>query len=49
MYILLYIYACKCFAPKKQVFLFLGSWDRASWAKYEDRETNKMQQLYVYY
>ena len=28
---------------------FLGSCDRASWAKYEDRKTNKMQQLDVYY
>ena len=27
----------------------LGSCDRASWAKYEDRKTNKMQQLDVYY
>ena len=27
----------------------LGSCDRASWAKYEERRTNKMQQLDVYY
>jgi len=27
----------------------LGSCDRASWAKYEERKTNKMQQLDVYY
>jgi len=27
----------------------LGSCDHASWAKYEDRKTNKMQQLHVYY
>ena len=27
----------------------LGSHDRASWAKYEDRKTNKMQQLDIYY
>ena len=27
----------------------LGSYDRASWAKYEERKTNKMQQLDVYY
>ena len=27
----------------------LGSFYRASWAKYEDRKTNKMQQLDVYY
>ena len=27
----------------------LGSCDRASWAKCEERETNKMQQLDVYY
>ena len=27
----------------------LGSCDRASWANYEDRKTNKMQQLDVYY
>ena len=27
----------------------LGSCDRASWAKYEERQTNKMQQLEVYY
>ena len=27
----------------------LGSCDRASWAKYEERETTKMQQLDVYY
>ena len=29
--------------------LALGSCDRASLAKYEDRKTNKMQQLDVYY
>ena len=29
--------------------LSLGSCDRASWAKYEERKTNKMQQLNVYY
>ena len=28
---------------------YLGSCDRASWAKYEERNTNKMQQLDVYY
>ena len=27
----------------------LGSCDRASWANYEERKTNKMQQLGVYY
>ena len=27
----------------------LGSCDRASWVKYEERKTNKMQQLDVYY
>jgi len=27
----------------------LGSYDRASWAKYEERKPNKMQQLDVYY
>ena len=27
----------------------LGSCDRASWAKYEERKTNKIQQLDVYY
>jgi len=27
----------------------LSSCDRASWAKYEDKKTNKMQQLDVYY
>jgi len=27
----------------------LGSCDRASWSKYEERKTNKMQQLDVYY
>jgi hypothetical protein len=27
----------------------LGSCDRAAWAKYEERKTNKMQQLDVYY
>ena len=27
----------------------LGSCDRALWAKYEDRKTNKMQQSDVYY
>jgi len=27
----------------------LGSCDRASWAKYEERKTTKMQQLDVYY
>ena len=27
----------------------LGYCDRASWAKYEERKTNKMQQLDVYY
>jgi len=27
----------------------LGSYDRSSWAKYEDRKTNNMQQLDVYY
>jgi len=27
----------------------LGSCDRASWVKYEERKTNKMQQLEVYY
>jgi hypothetical protein len=29
--------------------ILLGSYDRASWAKYEDRKTNQMQQLDVYY
>jgi len=34
----------------EQHFQFdLGSCDRASWVKYEERETNKMQQLDVYY
>ena len=27
----------------------LGSYDRASWANYDDRKTNKMQQLNIYY
>jgi hypothetical protein len=30
-------------------FLASGFCDRALWAKYEERETNKMQQLDVYY
>ena len=34
---------------KSERALTLGSCDRASWAKYEDRKTNKMQQLDVYY
>jgi len=29
--------------------LALGFCDRASWEKYEERKTNKMQQLDVYY
>jgi hypothetical protein len=33
----------------KQKIQSLGSYDRASWAKYEERRTNKMQQLDVYY
>jgi len=33
----------------KGYFHALGSCDRASWTKYEDRKTNKMQQLDVYY
>ena len=33
----------------KTVVTSLGSYDRASRAKYEDRKTNKMQQLDVYY
>ena len=32
-----------------QQYADLGSCDRASWAKYEERKTNKMQQLDVYY
>ena len=34
---------------EKRISYVLGSCDRASWAKYEDRKTNKMQQLDVYY
>ena len=35
---------------KKNVYhKALGSYDRASWAVYEDKKTNKMQQLDVYY
>jgi len=33
----------------RRLLLSLGSYDRASWAKYEKRKTNKMQQLDVYY
>jgi hypothetical protein len=32
-----------------QLDVTLGSCDRASWGKYEERKTNKMQQLDVYY
>ena len=33
----------------RRALIFLGSYDRASWAKYEESKTNKMQQLDVYY
>jgi len=34
---------------EEQIKPALGFCDRASWAKYEERKTNKMQQLDVYY
>ena len=37
------------FVSQEHCFKVLGSCDRASWAKYEERKTNKMQQLDVYY
>ena len=39
----------ECNAVVNSDKLALGSCDRALWAKYEDRKTNKMQQLDVYY
>ena len=37
------------YIPFQLTFYALGSCDRASRAKYEERKTNKMQQLDVYY
>ena len=42
------IIMCK-YVEVSNTCLSLGSCDRASWVKYEESKTNKMQQLYVYY